>query len=189
VHLVGGGNSAGQAAMFFSGYAETVTIMVRGSGLAATMSQYLIDELGTRANVSVEAYSEVVAARGNEHLGELDVRDARSGEVRTVPSDALFIFIGADAETAWLPDAVIKDERGFICTGRDVMDLVREAGNGSWPLERDPFALETSIPGIFAAGDVRHGSIKRVAAGVGEGSMTVAFIHQCLESLRVAQPA
>ncbi len=189
VHLVGGGNSAGQAAMFFSGYAQSVTILVRGSGLKATMSQYLIDELATRANVSVEGHREVVGARGSDHLEELDVRDTTSDEVRAVPSDALFIFIGADAETAWLPERVIKDERGYVCTGRDVMDLVRDAGRGTWPLPRDPFTLETSVPGIFAAGDVRHGSIKRVAAGVGEGSMTVAFIHQYLESLREAQPA
>jgi thioredoxin reductase (NADPH) len=108
--------------------------------------------------------------------------------VRTVESDALFIFIGADAETAWLPDAVIRDRAGYVCTGRDVMDLLAASQAGTWTLDRDPFLLETSIPGIFAAGDVRHGSVKRVASSVGEGSMTVAFIHQYLANEAPAPP-
>jgi thioredoxin reductase (NADPH) len=184
VHLVGGGNSAGQAAMFFSGYAETVTILVRGSGLAATMSQYLIDELAAKANVSIEPYSEIVAAKGEHHLTALEIRNPQSNALRTVESDALFIFIGADAETAWLPDALLRDSRGYVCTGRDVIDLLLQKGEPlPWPDGRDPFLLETSIPGIFAAGDVRHGSIKRVASGVGEGSMSVAFVHEYLASV------
>jgi thioredoxin reductase (NADPH) len=190
VHLVGGGNSAGQAAMYFASYADAVTILVRGDGLAATMSQYLIDELASKANVTIEPHSEVAAAHGSDHLTALDVRDPRTGAVRTVDSDGLFIFIGADAETAWLPGAIVRDRLGFVCTGRDVMDLIGTARDGAgWPLERDPFLLETSIPGIFAAGDVRHGSVKRVASSVGEGSMTVAFIHQYLANPRVAAPA
>jgi thioredoxin reductase (NADPH) len=188
VHLVGGGNSAGQAAMYFSSYAEAVTILVRGDGLAATMSSYLIDELATKPNVTIEAHSEVTAAHGPEHLTALDITDPRTGEVRTVESDALFIFIGADAETAWLPDAVIRDRAGYVCTGRDVMDLLAASQAGTWTLDRDPFLLETSIPGIFAAGDVRHGSVKRVASSVGEGSMTVAFIHQYLANEAPAPP-
>ncbi len=190
VHLVGGGNSAGQAAMYFSSYAEAVTILVRGDGLAASMSQYLIDELASKANVTIESHSEIAAAHGPDHLATLDIRDSQTGEVRAIDSDAVFIFIGADAETSWLPQAVVRDRAGFVCTGRDVLDIVRAAGSTqTWGLERDPFLLETSVPGIFAAGDVRHGSIKRVASSVGEGSMTVAFVHQYLLNPRVAQPA
>jgi thioredoxin reductase (NADPH) len=189
VHLVGGGNSAGQAAMYFANYAEAVTILVRGDGLAATMSQYLIDELAAKANVTIEPHSEIATVCGPEHLTALEIKDAATGAVRRVDSDGLFIFIGADAETQWLPDGVIRDAAGFVCTGRDVVDLLRAGAHQRWPLERDPFLLETSVPGIFAAGDVRHGSIKRVAASVGEGSMTVAFVHQYLLNPRVAQPA
>ncbi len=189
VHLVGGGNSAGQAAIYFASYADAVTILVRGDGLAETMSTYLIDELGAKPNVTIEAHGEVAAVHGPERLTALDVRDPRTGAVRTVESDALFIFIGADAETAWLPEAIVRDRAGYVCTGRDVLDLLATSHDGTWTLDRDPFLLETSIPGIFAAGDVRHGSVKRVASSVGEGSMTVAFIHQYLADPHVAQPA
>jgi thioredoxin reductase (NADPH) len=185
IHLVGGGNSAGQAAMFFADYAEAVTILVRAAGLAATMSQYLIGELATKANVTIEPNSEIAVAHGAEHLTGLEIRDTRTDARRTVESDALFIFIGADAETSWLPDAIVRDNGGYICTGRDVIDILNERGSDHpWPDGRDPYLLESSVPGIFAAGDVRHGSVKRVAAGVGEGSMTVAFAHQYLLSAR-----
>jgi len=191
VHLVGGGNSAGQAAMYFASYADEVTILVRGAGLSETMSTYLIDELATKPNVTIEPYSEIASARGSDHLTGLDIRDPRSGDVRAVESDALFIFIGADAETAWLPHDIVRDRAGYVCTGRDVVDLLAASHAGTWTLDRDPFLLETSIPGIFAAGDVRHGSVKRVASSVGEGSMTVAFIHQYLanEPVVPAEPA
>jgi thioredoxin reductase (NADPH) len=181
VYLVGGGNSAGQAAMFFSNYAASVTLLIRGSSLAKSMSQYLIDQLATKANVDVQPRSAVRAVRGNGRLEAIVVEDVASGEQRTYETGELFIFIGADAETGVLPPEVLRDAQRYVCTGRDVLDIPGAAER--WPLERDPYILETSVPGIFAAGDVRHGSIKRVASGVGEGSMTVAFIHRYLEEL------
>ena len=185
IFLIGGGNSAGQAAMFFADYAQSVTLLVRGPSLAQSMSRYLIDQLATRDNIRVLTRQLVVAASGNGHLESIDIEDRTTGARRTEPADGLFVFIGADAETAWLPPALIRDERGYVCTGRDVMDLVADGSSG-WALERDPFLLETSVPGIFAAGDVRHGSIKRVASGVGEGSMAIAFVHQYLAQAALA---
>jgi thioredoxin reductase (NADPH) len=179
IFLIGGGNSAGQAAMFFANYARTVTLLVRGPSLVASMSHYLIAQLETKSNVKIEALSQVVGVEGTDHLEAIIIEDRRNGQRRREPTDALFVFIGADAKTEWLPPAVICDERGYVCTGRDVTDLVAQR-HGSWPLERDPYLLETSVPGVFAVGDVRHGSIKRVASGVGEGSMAIAFIHQYL---------
>ena len=185
IFLIGGGNSAGQAAMFFANYARSVTILVRGPSLVATMSHYLIAQLESKTNVNIEVLSQVVGVEGSDHLEAIVIEDRRSGERRRQPTDALFVFIGADAETSWLPPAVICDKRGYVCTGRDVTDLVAQQ-NGSWPLERDPYLLETSVPGIFAVGDVRHGSIKRVASGVGEGSMAIAFIHQYFSERQAA---
>ncbi len=179
IFMVGGGNSAGQAAMFFANYARTVTLIVRGPSLERSMSQYLIDQLATRPNIRVESRSQVVALEGTDRLEAIVIENRATGRRRREPTEALFVFIGADAETTWLPQAVIRDGRDFLCTGRDVMDLV--AGQqGSWPLSRDPYLLETSVPGVFAVGDVRHGSVKRVASGVGEGSMAIAFVHQYL---------
>jgi thioredoxin reductase (NADPH) len=169
--IIGGGNSAGQAAVFFSTYATSVTILVRGKTIEATMSAYLIDELAAIANVRIEVESEVVAVHGDEALDAVTVRGPRGEERRAV--GAVFVFIGADADTSWLPGQIARDDRGYVLTGSDV----RSHG---WPLTRDPYLLETSVPAIFAAGDVRHGSVKRVAAGVGEGSMAVAFVHQAL---------
>jgi thioredoxin reductase (NADPH) len=179
VFLVGGGNSAGQAAMFFANYAQSVHLLVRGPSLAATMSRYLIDQLATKENIRVRTEQRIMRVEGGDHLESVVIDNRRSGEVSTEAAAAVFVFIGADAETAWLPGAVIRDKRGYVCTGRDVLDLVATK-QGNWPLQRDPFLLETSVPGLFAAGDVRHGSIKRVAAGVGEGSMAIAFVHQYL---------
>ena len=179
IFMIGGGNSAGQAAMFFSSYARTVTLVVRGPSLERSMSQYLIDQLAGRPNVRIRSRSQVVALEGTDRLAAIVVEDRATGQRRREPTEALFVFIGADAETTWLPQALIRDGRDYLCTGRDVMDLV--AGQqGTWPLSRDPYLLETSVPGVFAVGDVRHGSVKRVASGVGEGSMAIAFVHQYL---------
>lgn len=180
-YVVGGGNSAGQAAMYVSAHAARVTLLVRGEGLAATMSQYLIEQLRATPNVSVRTHTEVAAAEGAGHLERIVLRDRRTGETETVPAAGLFIFIGAEPRTDWLEGVVARDAYGFLPTGRDL------GGDGGrpkgWPLERDPLLLETSVPGIFAAGDVRKGSMKRVASGVGEGSMAVSFVHQYLAEL------
>jgi thioredoxin reductase (NADPH) len=175
VHVIGAGNSAGQAAMFFSSHARSVTILYRGADLARRMSRYLIDQLGTRANVHVRYRAEVVAAHGEQSLAALDVRDAATGETERLDSGGLFIFIGADPETSWLPDEIALDDHRFVLTGPAV------AASGRWPLQRDPYLLETSVPGVFACGDVRSGPVKRVAAAVGEGSMAIAFVHQYLK--------
>jgi thioredoxin reductase (NADPH) len=175
IHIVGAGNSAGQAAMFFSAHARSVTIVCRGESLERSMSRYLVDQLAERANVEVLTWAEVVAARGDASLEALDVR--RSGEVIRLESDGLFLFIGADAETGWLPNEVARDDRGYVLTGPDL------TAAGAWVVKRDPYLLETSVPGIFACGDVRFGPVKRVAAAVGEGSMAIAFVHQHLREL------
>jgi thioredoxin reductase (NADPH) len=183
VHLVGGGNSAGQAAMLFSNYAESVTMLVRGTSLAASMSQYLIDQLAAKENVTIETQAEVVGVKGDDSLEAIEVRCGASQRIEQRPSDALFVLIGARPETSWLPEQLIRDQWDYVCTGRDVMDLLQERP-ATWPLARDPYLLETSIPGVLAAGDVRHGSIKRCAAGVGEGSMAIAVVHQYLAEQR-----
>jgi thioredoxin reductase (NADPH) len=179
VFLVGGGNSAGQAAVFFSGYAAEVVILVRGAGLNLSMSQYLIDQIASKENIRVEPYTQVTAVEGENYLHRV-ITTARppDGEetTQTRDSNTLFIMIGATANTHWLPAELERSPKGYICTGRDLT---------SWPLHegptpRVPFALETSLPGIFCAGDVRHNSIKRVASGVGEGSMAISFIHEYL---------
>lgn len=174
VFIVGGGNSAGQAAVFFSNYAAEIKILVRGEGLNLSMSQYLIGQLASKANIQVIPFTEVVAAEGDDHLERITVRTrTRSGPetLHHYEADALFVLIGADANTSWLPRELECDNKGYICTGRDLT---------KWSLEREPFPLETSLPGVFCAGDVRHNSIKRVSSGVGEGSMAIAFIHQYL---------
>ena len=174
VYLIGGGNSAGQAAMFFSSYACRVTVLIRAATIAAGMSQYLIDQLATKENVAVRLNSQVVAVEGQGHLEAITVEDRVTKAAERRETDSVFVFIGADAETDWLPPAIARDERGYIMTGLEAQT------SGRWRLERDPYLLETSVPGVFAAGDVRRGSIKRVASGVGEGSMAIAFIHQYL---------
>jgi thioredoxin reductase (NADPH) len=174
IFLVGGGNSAGQAAINFSNFARSVTVLVRGDSLASSMSHYLIEQLKTKANISVETHAEIVDAIGADHLEALTVIDNVTQKATRRNASAVFILIGADAETAWLPAAIERDDREYVLTGADVMK------SGRWPLERYPYILETSVPGIFAVGDVRAGSIKRVAASVGEGSMAIAFVHRYL---------
>lgn len=174
VYLIGAGNSAGQAAMHFSGYARRVTLVVRGDDLAKSMSHYLIQQLEQRHNVEVLLESEVVSAHGSEHLESIEICERSTGKTFSRETAGLFAFIGADAETGWLPHEIVRDKNGYILTGPDVKEDV------AWPLERPPYLLETSAPGVFACGDVRHASVKRVASGVGEGSMSIAFVHQFL---------
>jgi thioredoxin reductase (NADPH) len=175
VHIIGAGNSAGQAALFFSTHARSVTILSRGDTLEKSMSSYLVDKLSTRANIDVMLEAEVAAVHGDSSLQAIDVRDSASGETSRLESGGLFIFIGADAQTEWLPPEIALDARGFVLTGSDMRATER------WTLDRDPYLLETSVPGILACGDVRFGPVKRVAAAVGEGSMAIAFVHQYLK--------
>ncbi|HEV3206964.1 MAG TPA: FAD-dependent oxidoreductase [Terriglobales bacterium] len=181
VYVVGGANSAGQAAMNFAKYAERVVILVRGDSLASTMSQYLIDQIKETPKIQLWAHASVVEAHGTSHLEEISVLCSDTNKVERVPASSMFIFIGALPRTDWLASIVERDERGFILTGPDLIrDGQRPKG---WTLDRDPFLLETNVPGIFAVGDVRHGSVKRVASGVGEGSVAVQFIHQYLSKV------
>jgi thioredoxin reductase (NADPH) len=184
VYIIGGANSAGQAAMYFSKYARQVTMLVRGESLTKSMSQYLIEQIAETPNITVQPHSSVVEAKGETSLESIAIDIA--GEVKMVPATSLFIFIGAVPRTEWLDGTVECDDRGFIVTGADL-----HAGNAGgsvhrpkgWRLERDPYLLETNIPGVFAVGDVRHGSVKRVASGVGEGSICVQFVHQYLANV------
>jgi thioredoxin reductase (NADPH) len=175
VFLIGAGNSAGQAAMHFANYARKVTLVVRGDSLEKSMSHYLIEQLRGKPNVSALLRSEVEAVHGDSHLTALDIRNNAGATVERHECGGLFVFIGADAETAWLPDAIARDRNGYVLTGDDVVKA------GHWSNTRDPYLLETSVPGIFACGDVRSSKVKRVAAAVGEGSMTIAFVHQYLQ--------
>jgi thioredoxin reductase (NADPH) len=181
VYVVGGANSAGQAAMNFAKYAERVVILVRGDSLAATMSQYLIDQIKETPNIQIWAHASMVEAHGTAHLEEISVLCSDTNKIERVPASSMFIFIGALPRTEWLAGLVERDERGFILTGPD---LIRDGQHPKgWTLDRDPFLLETNVPGIFAVGDVRYGSVKRVASGVGEGSVAVQFIHQYLSKV------
>ena len=181
VYIIGGANSAGQAAMYFSKYASQVTILVRGESLTKSMSQYLIDQIHETPNIKVMVHSSVIEAKGETSLEAISIANSQTGETQTVGATSLFIFIGAVPRTDWLEGVLERDNRGFILTGQDLKpNGTRPKG---WTLERDPFLLETNIPGIFAVGDVRHNSIKRVASGVGEGSICVQFVHQYLSKV------
>jgi len=176
IHVVGGANSAGQAAVFFSAHARTVTILVRGASIETVMSQYLVERIHATANITVAVRSEVASLDGTDHLENVTVRNIATGAEQTVPTTAMFVFIGAIPHTDWLAGVVARDERGFVLTGPDLT----ERDLTGWPLHRRPHLLEASVPGVFAAGDVRHGSIKRVASAVGEGSVAVMFVHRYL---------
>ncbi len=181
VYVVGGGNSAGQAAVYLSRFANNVGILCRGTGLASTMSQYLVNQINDTKNILVRSCSTVVGVSGQGNLKSITVRDTNTGHEDTLPASALFIFIGAEPHTEWCANVLQRDDHGFILTGPDLMgDGKRPEG---WPLQREPYFLESSLPGIFVAGDVRQQSIKRVASAVGEGAMAVAFIHKYLASL------
>ena len=174
VHIVGAGNSAGQAALFFSAHARSVTILCRGDRLEKSMSRYLIDQLATRPNIHTMFGAGVTAVHGEQSLEAIDVCDSATAATTRLDSGGLYIFIGADAQTAWLPPEIALDRHGYVLTGSDMR------ATGRWTLDRDPYLLETSVPGIFACGDVRLSPVKRVAAAVGEGSMAIAFVHQYL---------
>jgi thioredoxin reductase (NADPH) len=180
VFIVGAGNSAGQAAMYFAQYAGRVVMLVRGDSLETKMSRYLVDQIHANERIEVRLGTEIAACHGTDRLECLSVRNLATGETEQVRAGFMFIFIGAAPHTDWLGDTVVRDRQGFILTGPD---LNKELHLKNWPLEREPFLLETSVPGIFAAGDVRHESIKRVASAVGEGSVAVHFVHRHLASL------
>ncbi|PSB35428.1 response regulator [Chlorogloea sp. CCALA 695] len=181
VYIIGGANSAGQAAMYFSKYASQVTILVRGESLTKSMSQYLTAQINETPNIKVMVHSSVIEAKGETSLEAISIANSQTGETLTVSATSLFIFIGAVPRTDWLEGVLERDNRGFILTGQDLKpNGTRPKG---WTLERDPFLLETNIPGVFAVGDVRHNSIKRVASGVGEGSICVQFVHQYLSKV------
>jgi thioredoxin reductase (NADPH) len=178
VYIVGGANSAGQAAMYFSQHARKVVILCRSDNLRKGMSEYLVRQIEDMENIEVRVNSGVIEAFGEDHLEELRIKNSKTGEEEIVPARSLFIFIGAAPKTDWLEGVVERDERGFILSGPDLVRNGKRPKN--WTEDRDPYLLETSVPGIFVAGDVRHGSVKRVASGVGEGSIAVQFIHQYL---------
>jgi thioredoxin reductase (NADPH) len=175
VYVVGGGNSAGQAAVHLARYAARVTILVRRASLAETMSRYLIHEIEAAENIEVRPHTEVIGGAGKGVLKSVDLRDCRTGREETVPAAALFLMIGAQPHTEWLPESICRDERGYLLTGSDLPE-------DDWPLERKQLMLETSLPGVFAVGDARRGSTKRVASAVGEGSVVIEQVHQLLAS-------
>jgi len=181
VYIIGGANSAGQAAMYFSTYAKRVVMLVRGDSLAATMSQYLIEQVQNTNNIQVEYNSRVTEVHGENHLESVSIVCDQTGDTSRVPASSLFVFIGAEPRTSWLDGTIERNERGFILTGPDLLKSGKRPKG--WTLERDPGLLETNVPGVFAVGDVRYGSVKRVASGVGEGSIAIQFVHQYLSNV------
>jgi thioredoxin reductase (NADPH) len=180
VYIVGAANSAGQAALHVSRFAKRVVLVVRAATLADTMSRYLLERITSAPNIDVRYRSEVVAAGGDGHLQTLAIADRDSGATEEVPSNWLFVFVGASPRTEWLGAHVVRDDEGFVLTGQDLLapDYARR-----WPLARPPFGLETSVPGVFAAGDVRLDSMKRVASAVGEGAMSIYLVHRYLATI------
>jgi thioredoxin reductase (NADPH) len=179
VFVAGGANSAGQAAVNLARYAQQVTIVVRGDSLTARMSQYLIDVISATANIDVRTRTQIAGAEGSGKLEALTLKDTKTGSAETVPAFALVVLIGAVPHTGWLPPQIGRDEHGFVVTGSDLARTGSPAP--SWPLQRPPLPLETSLPGVFSAGDVRHGSVKRVASAVGEGSIAATQVTQYLQ--------
>jgi thioredoxin reductase (NADPH) len=179
VFIVGGANSAGQAAVFFARYASSVHVLVRGPSLEESMSHYLIQQLAGTPNVTVHTCTTVAEAHGTDHLEQVTLHDARTGERTTASANHLFVFIGGAPRTQWLDGVVVRDDRGFIPTGPGLLEDGRRPHG--WPLDRDPYFLESSVPGVFVAGDVRAESVKRVASAVGEGAMAVTLVHRYLE--------
>jgi thioredoxin reductase (NADPH) len=177
VYIVGGANSAGQAAMHFSRYAAKVHMLVRGDSLQKSMSKYLIDQIESTPNIVVETCTEILALSGDGHLENLTLKTSQGEEIR--PASSLFIFIGAAPKTDWLPKQIVCDSKGFVLAGPDL----KAKAPGSWSLDREPYLLETSAPGVFVAGDVRYNSVKRCASAVGEGSIAIQFVHQYLATL------
>ena len=182
VYVVGAANSAGQAALFFARYASRVVVLVRGGDLRKSMSEYLVARIEADPVIEVRTQVEIVAGGGDEHLETLQLRDGATGDVQTVPASWLFVFIGAAPRTDWLGEAYVRDAKGFLVTGPDLLDAERRPP-ASWPLERDPYLLESSVPGVFVAGDVRAESVKRVASAVGEGALAVSLVHRHLAAL------
>jgi len=180
VYLIGAGNSAGQAALFFANHARTVTLLVRGDALEKSMSHYLIEQLRAKSNIAVRLQSEVAAVHGEARLTAIDIQDRSSKALTRHDCGGLFVFIGADADTDWLPAEIARNSRGYVLTGDNVVSA------GRWSHDRDPYLLETSVPGVFACGDVRLSPVKRVASAVGEGSMAIALVHQYLAQGRAA---
>jgi len=180
VVIVGGGNSAGQAALHFAPHAQRVSMVVRGDSLKRTLSHYLVQRIGTTRNIEVLTHTEVTALHGDKTLREITLRQTATGKERRVPTRWLFVCIGGEPQTQWAGAiGMVRDEAGHLVTGRDLLrDGARPPG---WPLEREPYYLETNIPGVFAAGDVRHGAVRRCASAVGEGAMAVAFVHRVLD--------
>ncbi len=183
VYVIGGANSAGQGAMYLSRFASKVTMLVRADGLEKSMSKYLIDQIGDTKNIAVRTNSAVTTICGDQCVNSIDILDSVTGKTETVPAAAVFVFIGAEPHTDWLGDTIMRDKFGFILTGPQFLQADGKKPP-QWPLKRDPYLLETSIPGVFAAGDVRHDAMRRVAAGVGTGSMSVQLIHQYLADVR-----
>jgi thioredoxin reductase (NADPH) len=179
---VGGGNSAGQSAIYLSKYAKSVYLMTRKESLSSTMSAYLINQLLETPNIYILGKTEVVEARGNDRLTELKLTKMGTGRTFKRVADALYIFIGAKPFTEWISPQIIKDRKGFIETGPTLK--THDIFKNNWKLSRDPYLLETSCPGIFAAGDVRSGSMCRVASAVGEGSMAISFVHRYLTEVK-----